>query len=501
MQKNDQNGYDFQLKQIIDKLRLYAPQSVLVEATHYLHKPLEIEEARKHPWLVMLLIKWAYIGNSRARKSIRHRDFRDLMNRAIRLQNATRNVSDFKSYLGWFRRLAYQQFPYQQHMSHQEIARQEWLFGDEDGSEYYSKKLYELKGFSVSHFSMFAVALLTHYSSEQSMSLHSRYFYPLLKGVPMSSQKALLEALSIDASSLSDFFEREEGGKRWETEYFEQTSMFNTPLLSYGQSNLGENNYVCLHRAHLFQCLKYYVYDVLRKEDANEFMGKFGNRFSAYIDRVLDYSEVDYFTEREIEKMYSGTGSKVVDYCVSEPDALIFIEVKGVEASSVVQTTPSSSVLGRRLKDSILKSIKQGCETLTVMEDRGLVQSREVFLMVVTFKQLYLSTGEILRECVEEDDLKKYSLGESGVPEISYENMFFVDVNEFDRLMTAVENKSTSIGAFLTDVKKDQESFENRKFHMGQFLDEKKCTDYPEFLSEIRDDMFDRVANSLGGEM
>lgn len=122
------------LRDIQSELRRYDPDSVMLESLKYLYAPAKnkTEKISRQPWLVMLLLKWAYLdplANSLLpRPGISKDRLLSILQKVLNLSDSGRMPFDYADVRLFMRALAYQQFFYQKDDQFSDLARQELIF-------------------------------------------------------------------------------------------------------------------------------------------------------------------------------------------------------------------------------------------------------------------------------------------------------------------------------------------------------------------------------------
>lgn len=430
-----EHAYQFRVAQIVNLVRGFDPASCKEHAVRYI-RSAKVEEGG-YIWLGVMLFEWATILDSKSLRKMTYKDFRRIMNRMIELQNHTKGPIDCQTATAWLRRISYQQFPYQRRSSRIDLARQLMLFGEKGEAARLGLHLPDVGGIQIRDFLVLFVVLIMHLYTEKEFSFSLSWFRPLRASMRSGAIERFIENLTFTGS-----FEK----PTHESGYYENSPLFRKPFIRVTTPN-GMTCYKYLHETHVVEALSDYIYDTLKAIDANKFMGEFGNYFSKYLESYLSEAVENLATESDLKQKYHLEGSKIVDFMVREEDETILIEAKAIEANSTIRSTASGNILGQRLRDTILKAITQARKTAEgiVLNEQEI--HKEFFLIVVTYKQLYLATGEILRECIDPQIIEKFEDESKGSQLLAFENIFVLSVDEFERLITAVGQKKTTIRA------------------------------------------------------
>src|SRR5882762_1055437 len=126
-----QNSFD----EIRNSFRKYWPATIVASALKYLAHPTKdrMDELQKHPWLVVLLIKWVLVDTESdflQKTDIWDKEFQDLLQAMhdLAAPPMMRMPSEYENVRLWFRNIAYQQFMYQVSFNAASFGRQIILF-------------------------------------------------------------------------------------------------------------------------------------------------------------------------------------------------------------------------------------------------------------------------------------------------------------------------------------------------------------------------------------
>ena len=135
-------------KETRNNFRKYDTKAFVMGCLNYLHFPTKspIEQLQKHPWLVLLLIKWVISDDQSfavGRKIPTNSDIQNAMQRMLALGGKARFPSEFQHHTLFLRSMAYQQqFIYQQEFRFSHLARQFILFGELPPDHFIKKTCY-----------------------------------------------------------------------------------------------------------------------------------------------------------------------------------------------------------------------------------------------------------------------------------------------------------------------------------------------------------------------
>ena len=287
----------------------------------------------------------------------------------------------------------------------------------------------------------------------------------------------------------------EEERKRGSTEFRERSPLVKFPLMKM------QDDYYYYSILTLLNSLENFVYDTLRSTKSQEFMSIFGLMFERYVERGMKHLGEDFLTESVI--MRRAGGAKTVDYAVLGGHANILIDAKGVEMTHGGMTSHRPEVITGQAKSSVLKRIRQGVETARMLakdEPTRWIRDRN-FLLVVTFKDLYLGTGAEFFSYVVQDRVTSALGAPAEESIIPLEHMYFMSIDEFDYLVEALRRNNMTLEALLREVVVADRNSETKCLQISQHLVRRwGGLSAPAYIVEEFDAMFARAARALGAE-
>ena len=141
-----------------------------------------------------------------------------------------------------------------------------------------------------------------------------------------------------------------------EYEYFEPSPFLRHPLIRHDDM---------LFRRFLRPCClsRYttFVYDALRRENAQEFMNKFGPMFEGLVGRSVTSVQNVVLREDDLKRHFSDSANQqYVDFLVVEKECNIFIEAKAVAMSLQGMVTDRPGTVRTQTKASSHKGSRTG---------------------------------------------------------------------------------------------------------------------------------------------
>lgn len=495
-----EEAYLAAFKRVRNRVRKFHGLDIIREAIGRLHaqRPDDIESLKSQPpWFIMLLIKWTIMygnfvrGDTRVLSSI---EFNGLINLMHDVDGSLRLPSQYESPLMFFRAMAYQQLWHQHRPSKPGIARQALLFGGLDQSNRFNAGFAQQTGITINEWIDLSFMLLVGLVSEKRHAVTEAFFPPVERVYPRQVVARFLRSVSRAPTELREYLcALEEERKRDSSEFRERSPLLRFPLIKL------EASYYYYSIPVLFHSLENFVYDTLRGQNAQGFMEAFGPIYERYVQRGMECLGEPFVTESEIRRRVGA--SKAVDFAVLGERENVLIDAKGVEMTHRGMTSHRPEVITGQAKASVLKGIRQGIETAHGLssEDPSKWARERNFLLLITFKDLYLGTGADFSSYVVQDRLTSALGAPVDKSLIPLEHMYFVSIDEFDYLVEALRGSSTRLGAFLRDVSVADQVGETKCLQVSQHLIRHfGALTAPAYIDDAFNTLFDRGKRALG---
>jgi hypothetical protein len=266
------------------------------------------------------------------------------------------------------------------------------------------------------------------------------------------------------------FLAKEQRAHKFSYEAYEKTSLRETPLLKHN------SNYYPFSVELLARCVETFIYDILRGDNPEDFMDKFGPIFERYVGSSISNMNITFFRERELMNTLRGSG-KLVDYLLIDKDAKVFVDAKGVEMSYLGMVGHQPQVIKDKTRDSVIRGIQQGFETAKRLEGIDRINGIEIgkadnYLIVVTFKDLFVGNGVDFYEYVAKDTLNRLVSQTGGQVPVPFEHMYFMSIDDFDLLAGGVAEGKIDLVGTLEHAAKADASLQTKKFTFGQHIND-----------------------------
>lgn len=390
------------------------------------------------PWLLLLLLKWLFLHGEFGRgPDCTDEEYADLLNRVHNLEPLAGLPSPENPPLLFFRALAYQQFWLQEKPNKQSFGRPLILFGSIQASSDIARFFSQRFGLSIGDFLDLSLLTLTRALKHHDIPPG---YYRSVRGLSERTVKQYFDATAASPSRIRDSIQRESRPYRSASEFRERTPLVAFPYLKLR----GQYYSICRHL--LYQSLQDFIYDSLRRDNAQRLMRGFGDLFESYLRRPLCLVQREFSDESELHDLLEapadGAPGKLVDFCVWEPEGTILIDAKGVGANHIVMTSQDGLRITERLKSSALHGLEQvlgaasriHASSVPTVRDR---RSPQMYGIIVTYKDLYLPRADHLIDFVGEqwwEDRVGMRVTDWPVPPT---NIFFVSIADFEEMCQA----------------------------------------------------------------
>ena len=422
-------------------------------------RKLEYVKKYPHPWEVLLLGRmiihdWNNINGS-------HEITPDLFHEIINMiRKDIIPLKEFPSYGGaqniskFMRRNVSPQIVYQNEINTIQSGRALELLVKSQISSSFENIICDLK---ISEF--FDILILSWAPFlEGKTSIVSNYFSSIPERLKfIEKSKKLFDYLSINEAEIDNFNDAHPLVSLVE-ELSNKPTFYTKPFFNIN------GNYYLWSVALLEEMIRFGVYDILKKQNSQKFGNKFGPIFENYIRKRLDNYEIDYIDEKKLKQ--EGFHNQV-DFLIQSGQDVIAIEAKSIESCDTATNDPSNENMIYFYKKNAIKALAQSHYVIKELEKNQSINN--VFLIVVTYKELYFGNGEdCWEEFLKEGLRKKYKVEDF---KINPGKLFFISIKDFDRLLHCARYKN--IFSILNEIflyKEKSRSMADKKFLFGQYL-------------------------------
>lgn len=484
--------YYSRFKQIRNQFRKFQYVELIAACLEYLHEHegSDIDYLHRHPWLVLLFAKWVLLDdnypNAKAKKPSR-KDVLKLLQTVFDMSSVLRMPTEYDHYSLWMRNIAYQQFPYQRSFGYRHLSRQMILFSSLPDNHLFKTEFKKLTGVSIQDFLELLWLLSFRFIDGKEKYLSEKWFDFVEDKYSREVIKKFLDAISTHIDEVQVQLRNDDDRRRRSAEHYEFTPFVKFPLLQI------TNGYLITERHILYRCIEHYVYDRLRLWDSSRFMDRFGEMFERYAEEAIKYANLAFTTESEIKEKLGEKG-KQIDFIIHEDGSNIFIDTKGVEMNYKGRVTHSVSLLKDRTRDSVLKAITQAHDVICKLnqDSDSQIPSHECnYLLVVTYKDFYLGSGQNYYENIAKEPMDRVYKTYEGISVIPPENMYFITIDDLERACTMIRNNEVSLLDIMNEAKKSDLEPKSRKFDFAQHLESIGVeVDIPQYLKDEKEKIF-----------
>ncbi len=475
--------YYNEFKKIRNRLRKYDSILLLRQCLEVLNNP-DIKMIKKLPWHVLLIVKWLLNDEQfpvSSKRTITKEGLLRIILDVNKIEAKTIRYQKSRDLHLIMRRFAYQQFYYQKGPNFNAIARQLILYDELERNHYFKRKFFEKVGIEINEFIKISTYLM-YYCKEGGYSNINFCISNFISKVDRNSLRIFLKNMSLDSQNASNWVKQASKKSRGVSEFYEQTIFIEYPLIELN------GQYYIYHEGVLNRSLEYFIYDLLKKDNPNLSMSKFGVIFENYIDKLLSYSGVKYKREKELIDLI-GRKSKVIDFIIQQGASSILIDAKGVEMHYRGKVSLDPNIIKGKVKSSAIKAIEQAYESIHKLKKisnyRALNDFNNNYLIVVTYKELYLGNGVEFERRIGKDFFHKIRKDYGKELYIPLQNIYFISVDSLEFWVEMVNKKKIT---FLEVLKKAIELDSNnstQKFHfMGHLSDLGIEMKSPDFINE-----------------
>lgn len=424
---------------------------------------MEVWQKGYLPWELILLGKWVVADwdNIKGNKRVSPNIVNNLINKVksfIERQNPLLKKGE-EGLTKFMRRTAFQQFWHQKKLSASCAGRAIKLLVESNFSTYFEEKLASEIG--ITRLEIIEIALMIwsgFLENNNIVFLRKDYFSSVKDTLGEEKIVLFLKYFSVDAQDISKYREILFPTKNYYTEIFDKSPFSSKPFVVSVEGNLHLWSIAMLN-----EIIEFGIYNILKGFDSSKFGTEFGPIFESYIRSQLSDFNLPFTDEKELRNQGF---RKQVDFVLDGYSGLVLIETKAVEASRLSQINPLDEIMANSYKDSIIKALYQAHVVFTQYTEIG--KKKNPFLLVVSYKELYLGNGEsVWDEFISKTLSEVYDLNEFAIP---IENIFFISADGFDKLLICARGKIDCIVEVLEKIVEKKRDVKKKRFVFSQYL-------------------------------
>ncbi|EKF6809713.1 hypothetical protein ABMX68_21275 [Vibrio vulnificus] len=463
--------YQRKIKKVKSLLRGYDAADLADALYGYMNANVkdDVERLRRHPWLIMLILKWNFLENRvhpQSSKALSDKKFMRILDTAYDLGNLVKMPTEVTHFRNMMRNIAFQQFIYQKQLSATSVATNHRLFSELPENHRLKTKFKSMTSIDVKDFNKCCLVIYAAFQKyNKTISIND--FEIVFDKLGRDNIQKTLDLLSIDIFQAKQLIKKNDFSNGTYSEWYEQTPFLNFPLIKY------KEKYTCVNIYVLLRTIEQYIYNLLKLDDPEYFMDSFGKIFESYLKHGLVYSECTYLEENALKKgLPKGVG--VVDFVITEQESSIFIDAKGVELPYLGKVSDDPKVILGKVKSSALKAIKQANSLNNHIYQHGissLDHKENNYLLVVTYKELYLGSGQTFYDSIAKEAIDEIYKGIFNDARIPLKNIYFISVESFDYLCSVIKRSDLTFAKVLEHAKEADQDTPTMKFDFQQHLE------------------------------
>lgn len=273
------------------------------------------------------------------------------------------------------------------------------------------------------------------------------------KGFTKQELDSFFDLISLTTSTFN-IFNKQHPIKFYQSEV-QSTILYKKPFL------LHNNKYWIWDIKMIDELVKYGIYNIIKIIMQKKKMGHVNNElslvFENYINSLL-FNSYDYVTESDLKKQKF---KNQVDFIINKDNTRVIIEAKAIEASKLTKFTDLDDILKNAYEKDITKAIYQSNSVINQYDDK-----LDNFLIIVTYKNLFLGDGEDIWNEFLEDSYKSNEKYNKNPCSLLPENIFILDISELEMLLS---NKN-DIVSNLIRIKGFKKT--NKKWLFSQYIED-----------------------------
>ncbi len=420
---------DNPVQSIIETVRKYTLDSLIYLAI----ERIKIKEPVSHLATLLAYLEIVYIeaDNNTQKLTGTQVVFNKLYQQIFELMNY-HTLADFKNNnpLRMFQVLAYQQFSYQNQYQENDIQRQYYLFNSDSENSLLNRNLNSKYGISVKQY----LDLFSSLSKQSKDKSDGNVAETILKKWTINHDNVKSELEKFSNGIGNDFY------KTFAPDFFVKYPF----ILFKGMQ-------FCIDRR-LFQRT---VHEFLFNQvlESNETKSRFDRRFQNYFAENLKEINIDHKTDVELKS----AGDNECDFLISD---FLFAECKAIKLKTLAKVNPNDNILKHNLRD-------------ISTANRFQVEDNEPFGIIITYLPFYFSDGSDLWDILK-IDIEGFLSENNYDLLVAPENLFFVDINSWDKLIEILRDKGNEILKDIFMKAKHKNMSGEMNFEFSMHLDEYK---------------------------
>lgn len=471
-------SFEKKIFQIRNGILRYSKKSVVENLLQRLHSQDSTKPAAymRH-WVVCLMLEWTLeFDNNNSTRKASHKDIQKLLDKLWMAETDAMDLRNSKNTWLTIRISLLQQLRFQTNQSENIyfLVRLYTIMCDKDSSSYFKNEFKKHTGLELDEFFVFAFFLdFIFKDNEKPYYSYSKLVPVLLPGFSFDFVRKALLLIGSDLYSLQsilldmrlkskiEFTSREE--------YFAEPKLLVKPIIFLREG-------ICTPHSHIALIgISEFVLRTLKRAAPEKFRNKFAIAFEHYIGSLFKEFDYPVQTETELSTIYKkhNIQGKIVDFLHTSQGASLFFDAKGVEPKQELLLTDNETIIKDKLRDTILKGIRQAAECIENLVNVSEVQIAPYarrYAIVITHQDFYFGNGAKLAEYIGSeyrariDDVVKGNL--------PLDNVHFCGVADLEGILSACKAAGTGLDDFFDFCTIEESDPHTAKFMIKQHLEE-----------------------------
>lgn len=498
-------SYSLKVGAIKKKLSTYTHGSFVSQMYSHFQMVREpkVGVAMNFPWSCFLAMKWKFTTPMKASvKEMNYSDFVDVINRVYDLQvEASSLIAEEKLLLN-IRRMIINQLLYQSSNKFDlnSLLRQFYWYCEFNDDSYFKESFFKMSGFRLETYYKISIYLflLSIVNDEVESEFYeiNRIIIHLAPIIDIKEIKAYFNFVGLSIMDLEAYLSNYSCGKSPVVEYYEDTPLLNKPILFH------DNGVMILCKKVMKAGFANLIPEILKKEFKEEYKIKFGSLLERHITNFLKELKYNFESEKEIRKIYNkkNVTGKVVDFIITEGDAITFVDCKAIEPAKFVKVSNDAKLLKQRLESSFLKGIVQGLECARILNNIGYkTSSKNNSIIIVVHRDHFIPNARAVEGLIAPGFFDEI-IAEYGELPVSPKRIYYMTIDEFELMLKGCaeyNNGICDVISYCADADSFPESQKaNVSMHLGGFFPD--GVQDPEYIIDIRKRYFDLLTNVIG---
>ena len=454
-----------------NRARGFSAISLVASTLRVLHEPAadRLEEMRKAPWNLMLLVKWACQDRmlDRVTHGVSAQEFHELRQALWEMPDQVdMHIRDTLPWRLFLRQHLSPQLAFQRRPS-LGFLREAALLAAQNPIHQLRRRFEERIGIPLSNFIDMAYALAAEILNGTKV-INLPWFDVFRRAYSPEVVDRFIAAISLTFDELRAFCRAlPDADTKVASEYFEFTALSRYPFLR------DDRSLYLWHPAVFLRGMEGFVHSVL-SEAREVFIEPFSKIFERHVLGEARLLTVPFFGEAEI-KRWLPPDTQVPDGLLAYGTCNVFIESKAGLFDESVMTVGHSTIFSHKTR-ALLTAANQAWSASELMRTGGEAPKQVLdapidYLLIVTNKELNAGRGPTLADIYPEGKFSPPT--ELAARTLPVAHIYVLSVEDFERLMAATRRGEIDLPAFLAEIVRLDADPSTMTFFLHQHLDQR----------------------------